>query len=277
MAPLASANQFLLGFNVPPIGGIPRAPAPAAKPVAASTSTGNNPRGVAIKAPPATVPVALRTGANPRGVAIITPKTITPPTPRAAPKAAPIPVHGAFGGGPSVATVLASRLPASIRNAPGVASGIIARLGNEVIHLPETTVEGAIGLGKAELHDVLHGTLPYPGNPNIGQSQLLHMGEGAITSDPVYQAITHGSLKPLGQNPLGTLLDATAAYGLVGNAAGAVARVGWLGDNARAAASMARTPAYIPGMGRARTSRRTRSRTRSRRSRAVARRTSSPA
>lgn len=201
----------------------------------ARVSTGSNPRGTAITANPRPTPaqhtaVTLGTGANPRGTAIRLPK-LTGQTPR--PK---VPAHlgskiGGHGGlGPIAAVVSHPNVPLATLLKP--AGGILGRLGSELVSLPKSTL---VGLETTVSEAVAHPT------------HIPSIAGHIINGDPIYQAITQGSLKPLGQNPLGTLLDATGVYGASGRVAGAAGRAAGLD-----AASLARDSREIaPGLEKA--------------------------
>ncbi|MGZ6272183.1 MAG: hypothetical protein ACXWPJ_08990 [Candidatus Limnocylindrales bacterium] len=153
--------------------------------------------------------------------------------------------HGTkLGGGPGYLNVAAISHPGvPIAHLMAAPAGILGRLGKEVIHLPASTLEGAIGLSGAVAHDVTHGGAakdlldPF----GVGYGRLLLGGgntalqgavHGAVAHDPVVEAIKQGSLKPLAQNPLGTIIDATGLYGAIGKGAGALARAGIAKDAA---------------------------------------------
>lgn len=219
---------------MPPIGGISEAPKPVA---VANVHTGANPRGTAIVLP-APAPKALTTGANPRGTAIVVPQHSVGQVQAAKVKASiPVPTHGAFGGGPTVAAVQASKLPSGFLTGR---ANIISRLGNEVINLPASTLEAGEELAPAIYHGVTGMGDVLSLRPSAATHQFTpieHLAKGAVTSDPVYRAITQGSLKPLAQNPLGTIQDALGGWGAIGRGIGAVARSGAVGEDVARAAS----------------------------------------
>lgn len=113
--------------------------------------------------------------------------------------------------------------------------GVVGRLLGQISQLPASTLEGVTQLGGAGYQAVAHGNL-HP---------LGHLLSSAVTNDPIVRAISEGSLKPLGQDPLGTLLDASIAYGGVGKLAGAVARSGRVGATLKDAAALGSREPFI--------------------------------
>lgn len=108
----------------------------------------------------------------------------------------------------------------------------------QVLALPKTTGEGLLETAGAIGHDLIHPvqTIEHPLH-----SATFNLGKNIVVNDPVLNAIEQGSLKPIQQNPLGTILDAT----VVGGALGKAAEMGMLGD--RAAAAFERAPIEVPG------------------------------
>ena len=237
-------------------------------PGSANVKTAANPRGVTIALPrlaptPADIaagpPRALTTSANPRGVSLnLAPHAPTIGDVRAELAAAE---RGsakaqASGGWPLGAIRGAGPLgtPGLLQHLKGAGPGVLGTLANQIFHLPLTTLEGTIQLGKTAIPAVAMGLGDAVTGNESGAAKeggkLLNLGKSIVTSDPIYQAISTGSTAPLEHNPLGVLLDATGLYGAAGDAAGALARTGALGDAAKSAAALGGrgARAVLPGV-----------------------------
>lgn len=232
----------------PPRSG-PAAPAPKSVAIPTKTTTGNNPRGVAIAAPvrPTTNDIAARTlstGNNPRGVAITQRPTggqtlanvrqlennqaanalalaATPPKPSQL----------------SDSQMMEAALKAG--KLPGAIVPVLGRLGQEVMGAPKALLEGGTALATAAVHDLAHGQLNEFMSPATsfggGQGQVSQMIGKAVANDPIVQSIKQGSLAPIGHDPLGAALDVTGLYGTAGRL------VGTASDMARGISSTAAT------------------------------------
>lgn len=128
-------------------------------------------------------------------------------------------------------------------------------LGSDIINLPGGLIQGATQLGGAAIDDLTHGRF---GNTNLNQSlgmnspsHLETAVSAAAHADPVFNLVTGhpgNALKLAEAHPLNAIMDATGIGGVLGRAAGAVARTGAVGDAARTFASTARASKVIaPG------------------------------
>lgn len=115
------------------------------------------------------------------------------------------------------------------------------------LNLPKSTLESGITLGKAWVHDITHGDLSGTLGPASmlidPKSQVGQLSKAAFKSDPVVQAITHGSTKPLLKDPFGTTMDALAVF----DAAGKLGAAGLRGAGKFSRADEARP--VVPGYG----------------------------
>lgn len=156
----------------------------------------------------------LTTGNNPRGVAIIQPARAPAPVVTHALPAS----HNVIAAGP--ASRLAAIMPpaAAIQSVQHISGGVVGRLLGQVANLPKSTLIGVENLPNLAMHP-----------KNLSK---------IVTTDPFVRAVEQGSLKPLADDPLGTLLDATIVGGSGGRVLGALARSGAAGDAVKAAAAL---------------------------------------
>lgn len=119
--------------------------------------------------------------------------------------------------------------------------------------LPIHQIEGVSQLGGAAIDDFLHGHFGYTNLGAVGagnQSKLGSMLQSAAQQDPAVNALEghFGKAWQLAkQNPLNAGLDVLGGAGVVGRAAGGLARLGVAGSKAQDFAQLSRAREIVPG------------------------------
>lgn len=153
---------------------------------------------------------------------------------------------GAIEGVPLIGGAVSPLAHLTQAAASDIGSGVVAgakAIGTEAARFGKGAASWATqapqaieGLGKAELHDLLHinlGGAALPGltlfNPQSQVAQDLKQG---IVHDPIVQSVEQGSLSPVVHDPFGTAMDVAGGWGAVGKTAGLVGRATGLAGRA---------------------------------------------